>query len=73
MSQVTATTTVSSLKVMCSGALTTIMTVTMAAISKGCAAGLVQHDVALSPLLILRDTMRDVVGLATTPEKQPES
>ena len=67
VSQVTATTATPPVTVVCSGALPITLTVTIAPISVGLAAS-GQYDVVLSPKLILRDTMRGSVGLATVPQ-----
>ena len=57
-SQATATTTTPPVTVMCSGASSLTMTVTMVPTLMGLPVTLVQHDVVLSPPLMLRDTKR---------------
>ena len=70
---VTSTTTSQSMTVMCSSATPSTMTVMMTPTSMGLTA-LGQHDVVLPPQLILRDTMRVSVDLATMPQQQlPQS
>ena len=65
MSQDTVTTTTLPLMVVCSGASSITVTVTMSG-------ALVQHDVVLPTLLLPRDT-RGVVGLATVLQQLPQS
>ena len=48
------------------------MTVTIAPTSIGLAVALSQHDVVLLPPLILRDTMKGVVGLTTVQQQKPQ-
>ena len=67
LSQVSVTTTSPSVTVVGISALTTTMTFTMAVISVGLVAALDKHDWVLLPLLILKDTIRSVIGLATVP------
>ena len=69
MCQVTVTTTSPHMIVVCPGAVVTTVTVMMALTHMGLAAALGQHGVVLPPLLILRDTIRDV-GLTTVPQQQ---
>ena len=64
MSQVTAITTTPPVTVVCFRASPIAITVMMADTAVGLVA-VGQHDVVLLPQLILRDTMRDVVGLST--------
>ena len=59
--------------VVCSSALTTAMTVTMAPSFVGLTSALIQHYVILLPPLILRDTVRGDVGLATVPQQESHS
>ena len=63
MSDVTVATTTLLVTVMCSIVLTTAPNVTVTASSVGLAEVLGQHDVALQPLLILRDTIRMLLPL----------
>ena len=58
--------------VMCSGTLTTTMTVTMALSSMGLAAALDQNAVVLPLLLIPIDRVR-VFGFATVAQEHPQS
>ena len=71
MSQTAATTSTPPVTVMCSGASSLTMTVTMAPTLLGLPATSGWHDVVLSPPLILRDT-RGVVDLATVLQQQPQ-
>ena len=73
MSDVTLTTTTPPVIVLCSDALITNLTVTIAPTSVGLLATLGQHSAVLLPPLIPRDTMRGVVGLATVPQQHPQS
>ena len=61
MSQVTVPTTTPPRTVMCSNALTTNVTVTIAVV-------LVKMDVVLLPLLIPKDTIWGVAGFTTVPQ-----
>ena len=66
-------TTISPVTVVCSSALVTTVTVTVAFPCVQLATALCQHDVALPPSLILRSTVRGVVGLGTVPQQKPQS
>ena len=57
----------------CSGTSITTMTVTMALTSVELTAALGQLNVVLTPPLILVDTMKGDVGLATVVQQQPQS
>ena len=72
LSQVAATTTTPSLTVV-SSASTTTMAVMMAPTSLKLAAGVGQHNVVMMSPLILRYTIRGVVGLANVTQQQPYS
>ena len=72
MSQATLTTTTPPVTFVYSSASTKTTTVTMAPTSLGQTAALYQHDVLPSPL-ILRDTIRGLVGLATVLQQHPQS
>ena len=64
MSDVTVTTTTPHVTVICSSVLTLATTVAVHRISVGLAVASGQHDVVLPPPLILRDTMRGVIGIS---------
>ena len=49
------------------------MTFKIATTSVGLAEGLVQYDVVLLVPLILKDTVRNVAGLSTVSQQQPQS
>ena len=71
VSQATVTTTTPPVTSVCSGAST--MTVSVAPTSKGLAAALAKNDVVLQPPLIMADTVKGVVGLATMLLQEPQS
>ena len=73
MSQVTATTTAPFVTVVCSGAPTTTMTVTIALTCMGLATALGQHFVVLPPPLILKGTMKGIGGLTSVLQQLPQS
>ena len=69
MCQGTVTTITPPVTVVCSSATVTTMTLTIAPVPMQLASASVQHDVALPPPLILRDTIRGVAGLTTMPHQ----
>ena len=70
MSHVTVTTITPPVTVVCSGAPSITMSVTISPTSVGLTAS-GQNDMVLLPQLILSDTMRVSVGLTTLPQQQP--
>ena len=72
ISQAYAITTTSPVTVVCSGALSFTMTVTIIPSLMRLPVTFDQHDVVVSLMLMLRDT-RGVVGLTNVPQQQPES